>query len=185
MGYSIREKADIVATFRFISVFMMETLARWVPTTPELEVKVVFGRHLWDLAQHADALGKRTAELRIGLQQSRRPAAKYQSVLDTFAGTDLTGQRLDGFFEVMLPDVEARYRRYLESTDYLMDEPTVRILERTLIDYARMKKDREALRQERPDLPADPAWRDRLSALAKAASDFVDFRPAPKVTEAV
>ncbi|KPK05001.1 MAG: hypothetical protein AMS20_07585, partial [Gemmatimonas sp. SG8_28] len=61
MTMSVRERADWIATFRFISVNLMETLARWVPNTPEMEVKLLFGRHLWEFAQHADAFGKRTA----------------------------------------------------------------------------------------------------------------------------
>ena len=55
MGLILREKAEYLATFRWLEVFLMETLARWVPTTPELEVKVLMGRHIWDAAQHADA----------------------------------------------------------------------------------------------------------------------------------
>ncbi|HEX9580954.1 MAG TPA: hypothetical protein VF970_07600 [Gemmatimonadales bacterium] len=186
MGLSIREKADAVATFRFISVYLMETLARWVPTTPELEVKVLFGRHLWDLAQHADAFGKRTAELRLGLHQSRRPTAAFMVVLETMAGAAGTPERLDGFFEVLMPDLGSRCRRYLDETDHLMDEPTVRILERVLADFTRMRRDREQLGQERPDLPtADRAWLERLRRMAASARDYVDFRPPPKTAEVV
>jgi len=42
-----------------------------------MEVKLLFGEHIWDAAQHADALGKRTFELRLRLQHSVRPADKY------------------------------------------------------------------------------------------------------------
>ena len=67
MSLSVQDRAEYVATFRFIQVFLMETLARWVPQTPEMEVKVLFGRHIWDLAQQADGLGKRGYELRAPL----------------------------------------------------------------------------------------------------------------------
>jgi hypothetical protein len=186
MGLSIREKADHVATFRFIAVYLMETLARWVPTTPELEVKVVFGRHLWDLAQHADAFGKRTAELRLGLQQSRAPTAGYMKFLEAFAGTDVTTRRVAGYFDAILPDLEARCRRHLGETDHLMDEPTVRILERVLADLARMRRDRQLLAEERPDLVlSDGEWTGRLGALAAAAATYVDFRPPARTAEVV
>ena len=76
MTLSVRERADTIGTLRHIEVFTMETLARWVPTTPDLEAKVVFGRHIWDCAQHADALGRRTHELRAeAIVNSRPPAA--------------------------------------------------------------------------------------------------------------
>ena len=52
---SVQNRSESLATFRFIHVFLMETLARWVPSTPEMEVNVIFGRHIGDLAQKADA----------------------------------------------------------------------------------------------------------------------------------
>ena len=75
MTLTVRERADTIGTLRFISVFAMETLARWVPTTPDLEAKIIFGRHIWEFAQHADALGKRTHELRAALHYSPEPTA--------------------------------------------------------------------------------------------------------------
>ena len=59
MNLTVQQRGDNVATFRWIEVRLMETLAAWVPTTPEMEVKLVFGAHIWDTAQHADMLGKR------------------------------------------------------------------------------------------------------------------------------
>ena len=41
---SVSERGRSVATFRYISVWMMETAARWTPITPEMEAKVMMGR---------------------------------------------------------------------------------------------------------------------------------------------
>lgn len=180
MSLTIREKGDTVATFRFIAVHLMETLARWVPSTPELEVKVLFGRHLWDLAQHADALGKRTAELRLGLQHSRPPVAAFMEVLESFAGIEDTPGRVDGFYDGMVPILQARYERYLEATDLLMDEPTVRIFERILGDLDRLRAERDELREDRSDLGTADATAQRLVSMADAVDPFVDYRPVPQ-----
>jgi hypothetical protein len=177
MGLSIRAKADTVATFRFISVYLMETLARWVPTTPELEAKVLFGRHIWDFAQHADALGKRTAELRAALHYTLRPADDYLQALETLRGATATAERMAGFYDGFLPSLESRYRRYLEDTDPMLDEPTVRILERILGDLARLRRERAEFSSERPDIGlADGGWPARVAALASAPDPFVVFR---------
>ena len=103
MSLSVQNRAEYVATFRFIQVFLMETLARWTPATPELEVKVLFGRHIWDLAQQADALGKRTYELRAPLQSSLRPTDRYVAFLEDFSKTSATSDKIHGFYEVILP----------------------------------------------------------------------------------
>ena len=61
---TVVERCNTIATFRRVSIWLMETTARWTPITPEMEVKVTLGRHIWEYAQMADALGKRTFELR-------------------------------------------------------------------------------------------------------------------------
>src|SRR5260370_2175099 len=126
MGLSVQVRAENVGTFRFIHVFLMETLARWVPNTREMEVKVLFGRHVWDLAQQADALGKRTYELRAPLQFSLRPIERYAKFLEEFAITAPTPQKIAGFYDVLLPALPPRSQLYLSSTDRLSHEPPLR-----------------------------------------------------------
>jgi hypothetical protein len=180
MAYrTIRERADGVGTFRFISVNLMETLARWVPTTPELEAKILFGRHIWDLAQEADALGQRTSELRAPLHYSARPTDGYMHTLEALAALTDTAERAEAFYDGILPDLEGRYRDYLAGTNEMQDEPTVRVIERVLTDFSRMRRDYERFREQRPDLrPAAKDWRERLAPIANGPADFVAFRPA-------
>lgn len=181
MGFTIRQKADRVGAFRYVSVYLMETLARWIPTTPELEAKVLFGRHVWDLAQHADQLGRRTGELRASLQYSYPPVEGYRRVLEMVAGATGTLERVAGFYDGLLPDLEARYRQYIAATDLLNDDPTVRIMERILFDFPRFHAARAAFAAERPDLPSpDPSWVERIRALAQAEREFVSDRPPAK-----
>ena len=178
MGFTIRQKADRIGGFRFVSVFLMETLAAWVPTTPELEAKVLFGRHVWDFAQHADQLGRRTGELRAPLQYSHPPTDGYRRVLDALAGASGTIDRVAACYDAFLPDLERRYRAHLAAIDRLDDEPSVRIVERILTDFPRFRADREAFGRERADLaPVDAGAPARLAALAAAEAEIVGERP--------
>ena len=179
MNTKVRERADCIATFRFASVFMMETLARWVPTTPELEAKILMGRHLWEFAQHADQFGRRTHELRAALHFTREPVAPYATVLERLAAVASTGDRIDGFYDALLPDVGSRLRRYRDETDGMVDEPSVRILDRVLTDYDRMRQERDAMRADPPGLPAGrAAWVRELRRSLEAVSEVVDYREA-------
>lgn len=174
---TVRERADCVATFRFASVFMMETLARWVPTTPELEVKILMGRHIWEFAQHADHFGRRTHELRAALHFTREPVAAYARALQQLADVASTGDRVDGFYDVALPDLARRLRWYLAETDPMVDEPSVRILERVLTDYDRMRQERDQMQAEQQWLPRGRAgWLDELQSGLAGVSDIVDYR---------
>lgn len=179
MGLSVKERGATVATYRYIQVRLMETLAAWVPTTPEMEVKLLLGAHIWDVAQHADALGKRTHELRLPLQFSMTPHDDYVRVLTEISEAADTAGRITGFYDVMLPALAKRYRRYLELTDDLMDAPTVRILERMLDDEARMMRESLELRRQLPGLKlADQEWPGRLAMVEAAVVDLVPRRPA-------
>jgi hypothetical protein len=177
MILSVKERGAFAATMRYVHVWLMETLAAWVPTTPEMEVKLLFGEHIWDVAQHADALGKRTFELRLPLQHNLKPAEEYVSLLADLAATQTTPERLAAVYDVMLPAVAARARHYLAATDALSDAPTVRILERELADHGRMLESARALRQELPALQSTRQdWAEAL--LAREMAVEVIAKPA-------
>lgn len=186
MDLTIRQRADRIGAFRYVSVHVMEMLARWIPTTPELEAKILFGRHVWDFAQHADLLGRRTGELRAPLQYSYEPTDAYRRVLDTVSSATGTVERVSGIYDVLLADLEGRYRLYLESTDRLSDEPSVRIIERILADFPRLRSDRAAFASERADLvPADAGWATRIRKAASAETVFVIDRPPARTAAGI
>jgi hypothetical protein len=165
MGLSVKDRGDAVATFRYIHVEMMEMLAQWTPTTPEMEVKLMFGEHIWNVAQLADALGKRTHELRMPPQQSRKPVDAYVGLLAEIRKETDTVRRLSGFYDALLPGLAGRYRAYLDRTDSLMDAPTVRILEQVLETETRMVQQSQKLRAELPALgKADRGWLGALTS---------------------
>lgn len=145
---SVSERCRYVATFRRISVWLMETTARWTPSTPEMEVKVLFGRHIWDYAQMADALGKRTFELRAPEHFNLPTSDAYEALLDDIAAASSTEDRLAVLYEGLLPRLIERYREYAEATDPILDEPTVVIVERNIRELERQREEAAALRSE-------------------------------------
>lgn len=147
MGLSVGERGRRIATFRFIEARLMEIAAAWTPTTPEMEVKVLLGRHIWDFAQHSDALGKRTFELRLPLQHSLRPAEPYAELIEDMARVEATSERLAALYDGMLPGLSRRYERYLSEADPILDAPSLVIVERILQDLARQRGEAEQVRR--------------------------------------
>jgi hypothetical protein len=135
-------------------VKLMEMLARWVPTTPEMEIKVLFGRHVWECAQHADALGRRAFELRAPLHYTLAPVEHYAELLREAAQLSATGDRVNVFYDVLCAGMGERYRAYLAGTDELMDEPSVRIVETALQGHQRMAAERARYVREAAPLAA-------------------------------
>jgi hypothetical protein len=177
MGLTIAQKADTLGTFRFVCVRLMETLAGWVPTSPELEVKTLFGRHIWTFAQHADLIGHRTVELRAKLHYDRPPREPYQEALRLVREAEGSGNRVSGFYDVLLPDLVSRLQDYLGHADELLDAPSVEIIRRMLADIERMQGDRRGVGELRPDVMSGSAeWIARVAQSLASCTDLVDYR---------
>lgn len=175
---SIAQKADILATFRYVAVFLMETTARWTPLTPELEVKLLFGRHLWEFAQHADLLGQRTAELRAGLHYTRPPVDGYKQVLDEQVTFETAADRVTSVYDALVPDLRGRYEALLRDADPLLDQPTIRIVDRIVADLARLQVERREMLASVAVPAADPDWTAQLQRRLAAHPEFTNFRPS-------
>lgn len=140
---TVNDRAKRIATFRGIEVFLMEMIARWIPTTPEMELKVLLGKHVWDVAQHADALGKRTWELRRPMHFTLTPVEDYVRILEDVAKEESSAARIAGLYHGIIPSLERRYEAYLSATDDLLDAPSVVIVKRILDSYTTMKSEAE------------------------------------------
>jgi len=170
MTMSVPDRAAAIATFRFIEVKLMELVAAWTPSTAEMEVKVMLGRHIWDFAQHADILGKRTFELRLPEQHSKRAAEPYVALLQSALAVKGTSERLAALYDAIMPGLERRYRAYISATDPILDEPSIIVLERILRDYERQRKEADTLR---PSLKLQKADAQKFVASDRAIESVV------------
>jgi hypothetical protein len=172
---NVKQRANTVGTLRFVSVFLMETLARWIPTTPEMEVKMLLSRQVWRMAQQADRLGRRGRELRAPLHYSLPPQQDFLAALKQLAAVSDTIDRIDAFHDVALPALAAAYKSYLAETDHLTDEPTVMICNQALGEIETMRRERNEWGSEIPKARAtdSPALKSARQAVA-AVKDIVD-----------
>jgi hypothetical protein len=143
---------------------MMRLLGGWIALTPELPAKLLFGRHVWDCAQHADAWGRRLPELRSPAQQSE-PAndgvVRMMDRIETAEGPRQTPERLAGVYRVLKPHLAAVYARHLADANAIYEPPTRRILQRCL-DEERRHVAAGGLVVAR--LGVASAWRERAEA---------------------
>ena len=94
----------------------MRALGGWIALTPELSAKLLMGRHVWDLAQHCDAFGRRLPELRAHAQESEsaNPSiATFMDAIEEPEAPDQTVERLVGVYSVLKPHLRATYREHL------------------------------------------------------------------------
>lgn len=154
-GLSVKRRADAVGVLRYVNVFLMETLAAWVPSVPEMEAKVLFGRHIWRVAQSADAFGLRTRELRAPLHYSVAPPQSCLLAFETGAALRSTDERIAGYHDLLLGALGAGYAWYLGQTDRLVDEPSVVLVESGLREIDVMRTESARLLEDFPGLRLD------------------------------
>jgi tRNA isopentenyl-2-thiomethyl-A-37 hydroxylase MiaE len=103
-------------------------------------------------------------------------------VLEDFAKASSTVEKVQGFYDVVLPGLAARYQTYLSQTDRLLDEPTVRVVERVLGEFTRMQSDRLNLLKDLPKLcVSDSDWVSQNAQLEASVLDMVEHRPVAAV----
>lgn len=133
--YSVEQTARMLRHYRYAEEQMMRILAGWIALTPELEVKLEFGRQVWDCAQHADLLGKRLPELRARAHVSEPPNEAFVTFMRRLADCEApaaTIERLVGIFRVLKPHLLSAYSQHLSACNPVYEPPTIRILERLI-----------------------------------------------------
>jgi 1,2-phenylacetyl-CoA epoxidase catalytic subunit len=137
---SVEATARRIRWYRYAEERMMRTLAGWIALTPELNAKLLMGRHVWDCAQHADAWGRRLPELRAPAQVSLAPSeafARFMDRLESPEAWDETVKRLTGVYVVLKPHLVEVYQGHLAGANQVYEPPTRRILERILVEERR------------------------------------------------
>ena len=163
-AFSVEASARLIRQYRYVEERMMRVLGGWIALTPEVPVKLLFGRHVWDCAQHADIWGKRLPELRAPAQQSE-PAndrvVAFMELIESRETPGATPERVTGVYRVLKPHLAAVYARHLTDANGIYEPPTCRILQRCL-DEERRHVAAGALIVDR--LGVDPEWRRRADA---------------------
>jgi hypothetical protein len=190
--FSVDDSARRIRNYRYAEERMLRALGGWIALTPELPAKLLFGRHVWDCAQHADLWGKRLPELRAPAQQSE-PAndrmVKFADLLESAEGPRETVERVAGVYRVLKPHLVTVYARHLANANPVYEPPTRRILERCVeeerrhaaagaIVLARLTRDHAAREREK-------VWEQRLLALLAEAGGVTGDLPAPLIDAAV
>jgi hypothetical protein len=137
---SVDASARRIRHYRWLEERMMRILGGWIALSPELPVKLLFGRHVWDCAQHADLWGRRLPELRSPAQQGEPPSEGFARLLDRIDGQqapDQSVERIIGIYRVVKPHVVAAYEAHQAEANAIYEPPTRRILARCLEEERR------------------------------------------------
>src|SRR3954451_25434821 len=154
----VEESAARVGNYKWAEMRLFEVLGGWVATVPELDVKLVLGRHTYHHAWHAELWDKRLPELRE--RNTNRLTLPADDAFVTFmdAGREPeapehTIEKLVGVYRVLIPRFIAAYTYHLNGPSRITDAPTIRSLTFILQDEFEDWRDGEMLIQSLLDTP--------------------------------
>jgi len=171
----VEDSARLVRNYRYAVERMMRILGGWIALTPEISAKLLFGRHVWDSAQHADALGRRLPELRStgGVSEpANAEIVAFMDAVETPQAPEQTVERVVGVYQVLKPHLLASYEEYLGRANTVYEPPTRRILARCAEDERRhIAAGGVVLRHLTTGaMERAQAWRAKLEALLELAN---------------
>ncbi|HJS18499.1 MAG TPA: hypothetical protein VJ785_07110, partial [Anaerolineales bacterium] len=126
--FTVRENSQRLANYRYLEMQLMEMVAGWCHTTPQIAFKAAFGYHVYDHAQAADLLGERLEQLRSTRDSQEPGTDEFARLCETVWKLDDTVERLTAVYRVLEPHLVSSYVYHADATDPLADTPTVRLL---------------------------------------------------------
>ena len=159
--FSVDASARRIRHYRWLEERLTRTLGGWIALTPELPVKLLLGRHVWDCAQHADLWGRRLPELRAPAHHGEPPSEGFAELMDLIDGRqarDESLERVVAVYRVVKPHLVAAYAAHQADANAVYEPPTRRILAR-------------CLEEERRHVAAGAIVLDRLLADGRARAD--------------
>jgi len=176
-GYvPVEDSARLVRNYRYAVERMMRILGGWIALTPEISAKLLFGRHVWDNAQHADALGRRLPELRStgGVSEpANAEVVAFMDAVESAQSPEQTVERVVGIYRVLKPHLLASYEEHLARANTVYEPPTQRILSRCAEDERRHIAAGAVVLRHLMTTPSTAerarAWQARLGALLERA----------------
>lgn len=128
--FTVQNNLQLLGKYRYAEIQAMELMGSWAYTMVQPEIKIAFGRHMYQDAVHADLIGKRIPELKGRSKQYQyiAPSDEYGKIVETIWKVDDELRRMIGLYRVMKPALIEALRQHLANVELPADEPTAYIL---------------------------------------------------------
>ncbi|MGH7594934.1 MAG: DUF455 family protein [bacterium] len=133
---SVTQNLELLGKYRYVEIQMMELMGSWAYTIVEPEIKIGFGRQMYQDAVHADMLGKRLPELKGRSEHFHyiAPSDEFVKLLEKIWRANDSLRRMVALYRVLKPALVAAYEHHLEHAELPADEPTAYILRNVLAE---------------------------------------------------
>src|SRR5688500_17131424 len=126
--FTVRENSQRLANYRYLELQLLEMIAGWSHTTPQIAFKATFGYHVYDHAQATDMLGERLEQLRSTRNSQEPGTDELARLCETGWKLDNTVASLTAVNRYHEPHLDSSNDYHADATDPMADTPTVRLL---------------------------------------------------------
>ncbi|GJQ20140.1 MAG: hypothetical protein HBSIN02_04950 [Bacteroidia bacterium] len=128
--FTVQQNLQLLGKYRYAEIQAMELMGSWAYTMVQPDIKIAFGRHMYQDAVHADLIGKRIPELKGRSKQYQyiAPSDEYVKIVETIWKADDELRRMIGLYRVLKPAVIDALKQHLTRVELPADEPTAYIL---------------------------------------------------------
>jgi hypothetical protein len=128
-GLPVRDATAILHRLAYVKQRLAIAAAVFLPSTPEWEAKCALALHGWMDADHAAMLYARIAEMREPPPTAADiPDARLCAALDDVLAAPGTAARIAALYGAVRPALAEAMARYVEQSNPLCDQPTLRVL---------------------------------------------------------
>ena len=131
MTVTVQQNLELLGKYQYVEIQMMELMGSWAYTMADSEIKIGFGRHMYQDSVHADLLGKRIPELkgRSAHFQNISQSDEFTRLLEKIWKLEGDLPRMIGLYRIIKPALVAAYEKHFQSVELPADEPTAYILQ--------------------------------------------------------
>jgi len=128
--FTVQQNLELLGKYRYNEIQLMELMGSWAHTMVDAEIKIGFGRQMFQDSVHTDLRGRRIPELKGRSQHyhSIQPGDEIIRLFEKIWRTEDELLRMVALYRVVKPALVAVYHRHLELLELPADEPTTYIL---------------------------------------------------------
>ena len=137
--FTVEENGRLLLRFFYFERRLAQALGAWTLSIPDFEVMLETGRHIFWHADAAYQLRQRLYEQEIPLREvDDFRDEQIDLFIEEMLSAEDTAELLVGVHQVAGDALRIAYRHHIDNTDAVTDAPTIRLLQRILIDVEPM-----------------------------------------------
>ena len=127
---SVQQNLELLGKYQYVEINMMELMGSWAYTMMDPEIKIGFGRQMYQDSVHADLLAKRIPELKGRSTHFQRiaPSNEFTKIIEKIWRAEGDAKRMVCLYRVLKPALIKAYEQHLSLVELPADEPTDYIL---------------------------------------------------------